>query len=221
MAVGIVGRKCGMTRIFTEDGVSIPVSVIEALPNRVTQLKSVEVDGYRAIQVTSGSRRTNKLNKPTNGHFAKAGVEAGRSLWEFCLNESKDIQLGNEIKVDVFNNGQKVDVTGVTKGKGFAGAVKRHHFKTQDATHGNSLSHRAAGSIGQNQTPGRVFKGKKMAGHLGNARRTVQNLEIARIDLNRNLLLIKGAIPGAPGGDVIVRPAVKVKNLSEKVKVDK
>ncbi len=214
MAVGIVGRKCGMTRIFTEDGGSIPVSVIEALPNRVTQLKNVKVDGYRAIQVTSGSRRANKLNKPISGHFAKAGVEAGRGLWEFCLNddEAKDIQLGNEIKVDAFTDGQKVDVTGVTKGKGFAGAVKRHHFKTQDATHGNSLSHRAAGSIGQNQTPGRVFKGKKMAGQLGNARRTIQNLEIARVDSKRNLILIKGAVPGAPGGDVIVRPAVKMKS---------
>jgi len=212
MAVGIVGRKCGMTRIFTEDGSSIPVSVIEALPNRVTQLKNVEVDGYRSIQITTGSRRTNKIKKPIGGHFAKAKVEAGRGLWEFCIKENENFQLGNEIKVDIFTDGQKVDVSGVTKGKGFAGTVKRHNFRTQDATHGNSLSHRAAGSIGQNQTPGRVFKGKKMAGQLGNVRRTIQNLEIARVDLKRNLILIKGAVPGAPGGDVIVRPAVKVKN---------
>jgi len=213
MAIGIVGRKCGMTRLFTEDGVSIPVTVINASPNRVTQLKTAKTDNYRAIQVTSGERRAIRVNKPTSGHLAKAGVEAGRGFWEFRLNENEgeDIQLGSEIKVDRFTTGQKVDVTGITKGKGFAGTVKRHHFKTQDTTHGNSLSHRAAGSIGQNQTPGRVFKGKKMAGHMGNVRQTMQNLEIAKVDFERNLLLIKGAVPGAPGGDVIVRPAIKHK----------
>ncbi len=211
MAVGIVGRKCGMTRIFTENGESIPVSVVEATPNRVIQIKNKQKDGYRAIQITCGNRRANRINKPTGGHLSKAGVETGRGFWEFRLNDAdlKDVQLGFEIKVDIFKEGQKVDVAGTSKGKGFAGTVKRHNFKTQDATHGNSLSHRAAGSIGQNQTPGRVFKGKKMAGQMGNVRCTIQNLEIARIDLERNLLLIKGAIPGAPGGNIIVRPAVK------------
>jgi large subunit ribosomal protein L3 len=214
MAVGIVGRKCGMTRVFTEDGISIPVTVIEATPNRVTQLKTKEKEGYRAIQVTCGSRRAVRVNKPTSGHLAKAEVESGRGFWEFCLNddEAKDFQLGKEIKVDIFTEGQKVDVTGITKGKGFAGVVKRHNFRTQDASHGNSLSHRAPGSIGQNQTPGRVFKGKKMAGQMGNVRRTIQNLEIVRVNYERHLLLIKGALPGAPGGDVIVRPAVKMKS---------
>ena len=214
MAIGIVGRKCGMTRLFTEDGVSIPVTVINASPNRVTQLKTPKTDNYRAIQVTCGERRAIRVNKPTSGHLANAGVEAGTGFWEFRLNENEgeDIHLGSEIKVDQFSTGQKVDVTGITKGKGFAGTVKRHNFRTQDATHGNSLSHRAAGSIGQNQTPGRVFKGKKMAGQMGNVRRTVQNLEIAKVDFERNLLLIKGAVPGFPGGDVIVRPAIKHKN---------
>lgn len=211
MALGVIGRKCGMTRIFTEDGLSIPVTVIEAQPNRVTQLKTLETDGYRAVQVTCGSRRANRVNKPMSGQFKKAGVEAGRGLWEFRLadNDDQDIQLGKEIKVDMFNDGQLVDVTGTSKGKGFAGVIKRHNFRTQDATHGNSLAHRAPGSIGQNQTPGRVFKGKKMAGHMGNVRRTIQNLQIVRIDSEKNLILIKGAVPGAPGEDVIVRPAVK------------
>jgi large subunit ribosomal protein L3 len=211
MALGVIGRKCGMTRIFTEDGLSIPVTVIEAQPNRVTQLKTLETDGYRAVQVTCGSRRANRVNKPMSGQFKKAGVEAGRGLWEFRLadNDEQDIQLGKEIKVDMFNDGQLVDVTGTSKGKGFAGVIKRHNFRTQDATHGNSLAHRAPGSIGQNQTPGRVFKGKKMAGHMGNVRRTIQNLQIVRIDSEKNLILIKGAVPGAPGEDVIVRPAVK------------
>jgi large subunit ribosomal protein L3 len=200
-----------MTRIFTEDGSSIPVTVIDIQPNRVTQLKTVETDGYCSVQVTCGSIRSNHVNKPLSGHLAKAGVDAGRGLWEFRLdNDSgKDFQLGSQIKVDIFTQGQKVDVTGITKGKGFAGTVKRHNFHTQDATHGNSLSHRVAGSIGQNQTPGRVFKGKKMAGHMGNVRRTVQNLEVVKVDLNRDLLLVKGAVPGAPGLDVIVHPAVK------------
>jgi large subunit ribosomal protein L3 len=200
-----------MTRIFTEEGVSIPVTVVEAQPNRVTQIKSLEKDGYRAIQVTCGSRRAIRINKPISGHLAKAGVETGRGFWEFRLAESEgsDIQVGNAITVTIFTEGQKIDVTGITKGKGFAGAIKRHHFRTQDTTHGNSLSHRAPGSIGQNQTPGRVFKGKRMAGHMGDVRRTIQNLEVSRIDIKRNLLLIKGAVPGAPGSDVIVHPAVK------------
>ncbi len=210
MALGVIGRKCGMTRIFTEDGLSIPVTVIEAQPNRVTQLKTKETDGYEAVQVTCGSRRAKRVNKPKSGQFKKAGVEAGRGFWEFRIeNEDLDLQLGNEIKVDIFNDGQFVDVTGTSKGKGFAGVIKRHNFSMQDATHGNSLAHRAAGSIGQNQTPGRVFKGKKMAGHMGNVRRTIQNLQIVRVDTEKNLILIKGAVPGAPGEDVIVRPAVK------------
>ncbi|KHD08982.1 50S ribosomal protein L3 [Candidatus Thiomargarita nelsonii] len=209
MPIGIIGHKCGMTRIFTEDGTSIPVTVIEATPNRVTQLKTKEKDGYQAIQITCGSKRAKRINKPTSGQLAKAGVETGRGFWEFRLNDDEESKLGAEIKVDIFAQGQKVDVSGTTKGKGFAGPVKRHHFKTQDATHGNSLSHRAHGSVGQNQTPGRVFKGKKMAGHLGSVQRTVQNLEIARVDLEKNLLLIKGAVPGAPGSDIIVRHAVK------------
>lgn len=214
MTIGIIGRKCGMTRIFTEDGASIPVTVIEATPNRVTQLKTQESDGYRAVQVTCGERRAHRVTKALSGHFAKANTEAGRGLWEFRLadEEGKELQVGNEIKVDIFSAGQKVDVSGTTKGKGFAGVVKRYHFSMQDATHGNSLSHRAPGSIGQNQSPGRVFKGKRMAGHLGNARCTTQNLEVIKVDTDRNLLLIKGAVPGAPEGNVIVRPAVKIKN---------
>lgn len=211
MAIGIIGRKCGMTRIFTEDGTSIPVTVIEAEPNRVAQVKLGEVDGYRALQVAVGSRRASRVTKPMAGHYAKAGVEAGRKLGEFRLSDEEggDIEVGSEIKVDIFEAGQKVDVSGSSIGKGFAGAVKRHNFRTQDATHGNSLAHRAPGSIGQNQTPGRVFKGKRMAGHMGNARRTAQNLEVVRVDAERNLLLIKGAVPGPKGGDVFVRPAVK------------
>lgn len=200
-----------MTRIFNEEGASVPVTVIEVTPNRVTQVKSVDRDGYRALQVTIGSRKPSLVNKAQAGHFAKAGVEAGRGLWEFRLaeGESADIQVGAELKVDLFEAGQTVDVTGTSIGKGFAGAVKRHNFHMQDATHGNSLSHRAPGSIGQCQTPGRVFKGKKMAGHMGNVRRSVQNLEVVRVDTERNLLLVKGAVPGAKGGDVIVRSATK------------
>ncbi|BCO33005.1 50S ribosomal protein L3 [Thiohalobacter sp. COW1] len=200
-----------MTRVFTEDGAAVPVTVIEVEPNRVTQLKSQETDGYRALQVTTGSRRASRVTKPLAGHYARAGVEAGRGLWEFRLDgsEGEGIEVGAEIRVDIFENGQKVDVSGTSIGKGFQGGVKRHNFRTQDATHGNSLSHRAPGSIGQNQTPGRVFKGKKMAGHMGSARRTTQSLEVVRVDAERNLLLIKGSVPGAKGGDVIVRPAVK------------
>ncbi|MGB5606823.1 MAG: 50S ribosomal protein L3 [Gammaproteobacteria bacterium] len=213
MTIGLVGRKAGMTRIFREDGVSVPVTVISVDPNRVTQVKTREQDGYRALQVTTGARRASRVSKPMVGHFAKAGTEAGRGLWEFRLadDEGADIEVGSEIKVDVFEEGQHVDVTGTTIGKGFAGVVKRHNFHMQDATHGNSLSHRAPGSIGQCQTPGRVFKGKKMSGHMGNVRRSTQNLEVVRIDTERNLLLVKGAIPGAKGGDVIVRPVVKAR----------
>jgi large subunit ribosomal protein L3 len=211
MKIGIIGRKRGMTRLFTEAGDSIPVTVIEAGPNRVTQVKSEENDGYRAVQVTTGSRRSSLLNKPAVGKFASAGVEAGEGLWEFRLPEGQgdDVSTGHEFNVSMFTAGEKVDVTGTSKGKGFAGAVKRHNFRTQDATHGNSVSHRAPGSIGQNQSPGRVFKGKKMAGHLGDVQVTTQNLEIVRVDVERNLLLIKGAVPGAPGGHVTVRPSVK------------
>jgi large subunit ribosomal protein L3 len=210
MALGLVGRKVGMTRIFTEDGVSIPVTVIEATPNRVTQVKSEATDGYNALQVTAGEKKASRVNKPEAGHFAKAGVEAGRGLWEFRLSgDEGDFEVGNEITVEVFNDVAKVDVTGTSKGKGFQGGVKRWNFSMQDATHGNSLSHRAPGSIGQNQSPGKVFKGKKMAGHMGAERVTTQNLEVVRVDAERGLLLVKGAVPGAVNGDVIVKPAVK------------
>jgi len=213
MTIGLVGRKVGMTRVFTEDGVSIPVTVIEVEANRVSQVKTPEVDGYRALQITTGERRASRVTKPQAGHFAKAGVEAGRGVWEFRLNdgEGEGIAAGSEIKVDIFEAGQKVDVTGTSIGKGFAGTVKRHHFAMKDATHGNSLSHRTPGSIGQNQTPGRVFKGKKMSGQMGNVTRTTQNLEVVRVDVERNLLLVKGSVPGATGGDVIVHPAVKMR----------
>ncbi|AJR07312.1 50S ribosomal protein L3 [Photobacterium aphoticum] len=207
--IGLIGRKVGMTRVFTEDGVSIPVTVVEVEANRVSQVKSVETDGYNAIQVTTGSKKANRVSKPEAGHFAKAGVEAGRGLWEFRLENNEEFAVGAELTVELFNEIKKVDVTGTSKGKGFQGAVKRWNFRTQDMTHGNSLSHRAPGSIGQCQTPGRVFKGKKMAGHMGAERVTTQNLEIVRVDAERNLLLIKGAVPGATGGNVIVKPAVK------------
>ena len=213
MTIGVVGRKCGMTRVFTEDGISIPVTVIEAQPNRITQVKTVETDGYRALQIAAGSRKASRVSKPAAGHFAKAKVEAGDLITEFRLDDADDgeFELGGELKVDVFEEGQKVDVIGTSIGKGFAGTVKRHNFRTQDATHGNSLAHRAPGSIGQNQTPGRVFKGKKMSGQMGNVRRTAQNLEVVRVDAERNVLLIKGSVPGHAGGKVIVRPAVKAK----------
>ena len=210
MAIGLVGRKSGMTRVFTEDGVSIPVTVVEVSPNRVTQIKELETDGYRAIQVTSGSRKASKVSKSEAGHFAKAGVEAGNRLQEFRLEAADEApEVGAELTVERFEVGQIVDVTGKSKGKGFQGGVKRWNFTMQDATHGNSISHRAPGSIGQCQTPGRVWKGKKMAGHMGAANVTTQGLEVVRVDEERNLLLIKGAVPGAPGGDVIVRPTVK------------
>ena len=210
MTIGLVGRKSGMTRVFTEDGASIPVTVVEIAPNRVTQIKAPESDGYRAIQVTAGSRRADKVSKSEAGHYAKAGVEAGGGLWEFRLTAGEEaFEVGAELTVDRFEAGQRVDVSGRSKGKGFQGVVKRWNFRTQDATHGNSLSHRAPGSIGQCQTPGRVFKGKKMAGQMGAESVTVQGLEVVRVDAERNLLLIKGAVPGASGGSVIVRPAVK------------
>ena len=207
--IGLIGRKVGMTRLFTEDGVSIPVTVVEVEANRVSQVKTLETDGYAAIQVTAGSKKANRVNKAEAGHFAKAGVEAGRGLWEFRLENGEEFAVGAELTVELFNETKKVDVTGTSKGKGFQGAVKRWNFRTQDMTHGNSLSHRAPGSIGQCQTPGRVFKGKKMAGHMGAERVTTQNLEIVRVDAERNLLLIKGAVPGSTGGNVIVKPAVK------------
>jgi large subunit ribosomal protein L3 len=210
MTIGLVGRKSGMTRVFTEDGASIPVTVVEVSPNRVTQVKELDSDGYRAIQVTAGNRKATRVSKSAAGQFAKAGVEAGRGLWEFRLGDSDETpEVGSELTVERFEAGQKVDVAGKSKGKGFQGAIKRWNFTMQDATHGNSLSHRAPGSIGQCQTPGRVFKGKKMAGHMGAESVTTQGLEVVRVDVERNLLLIKGAVPGAPGGDVVVRPAVK------------
>jgi 50S ribosomal protein L3, bacterial len=215
MPIGLVGRKCGMTRVFTEEGVSVPVTVIEVKANRVTQVKSAAVDGYRALQVTTGMRRRSRIGKPVAGHLAKASVEPGRGFWEFRLEEGEGegIAVSAELKVDMFHPGQKVDVVGTTIGKGFTGTVKRHHFSTQDASHGNSLSHRAPGAIGQRQTPGRVYKGKKMAGHLGNVRRCTQNLEVVRVEADRNLLLVKGAVPGAKGSAVIVRPAVKARGV--------
>ena len=212
MTIGLIGRKRGMTRVFTEAGDSIPVTVVEVSPNRVTQVKTVENDGYSALQITLGQKRNSLLNKPQVGHFSKAEVEAGEGLWELRLDseEGADLETGAELKVDQFEVGQKVDVTGTSKGKGFAGVIKRYNFAMQDATHGNSLSHRAPGSIGQCQTPGRVFKGKKMAGHMGDERVTTQNLEVVSVDEERNLLLIKGAVPGAAGGQVEVRPAIKL-----------
>jgi large subunit ribosomal protein L3 len=211
MSLGLIGRKAGMTRVFTEDGVSVPVTVIEVEPNRVTCVKTVDSDGYAAIQVTTGAKKANRLSKPEAGHFAKAGVEAGAGLWEFRAKGDEEINVGDSLTVERFEAGQKVDVTGQSKGKGFQGGVKRHNFRTQDMTHGNSLSHRAPGSIGKCQTPGRVFNVKRMAGHMGAERSTVQSLEVVRVDAERNLILVKGAVPGAPGGDVIVKPAVKAR----------
>ncbi len=216
MSIGLVGRKSGMTRVFTETGLSIPVTVVEVLPNRVTQVKSVDNDGYSAIQVTAGSKKSSRISSAEAGHFAKAGVDAGRGLWEFRASDAEISKFspGAELTVSTFVAGQMVDVTGTSKGKGFQGVIKRHHFSMQDATHGNSLSHRAPGSIGQNQSPGRVWKGKKMAGHMGAERVTTQNLEIVRIDTENNLLLIKGSVPGATGSDVVISPAVKSKTIT-------
>ena len=210
-SLGLVGRKAGMTRVFTEDGKSIPVTLIEATPNRITQIKTPETDGYSAVQVAVGSRRASLVTKPVAGHLAKAKVEAGRGLWELRIEADKlgDFTVGGEIKADIFGVGQKVDVQGITKGKGFQGTIKRWNFRMGDATHGNSLSHRAPGSLGQRQTPGRVFPGKKMSGHMGAVQQSTQNLEIVRVDAERGLIAVRGAVPGAPGGDVIVRPASK------------
>jgi large subunit ribosomal protein L3 len=214
MTIGVIGRKAGMTRVFTEAGQSIPVTVIEVSPNRVCQLKTLDSDGYTAVQVAFGERRASRVTKPMAGHYAKAGVEAGECLREFRLDdgEGADLTVGQEITVGIFEAGQQVDVRGVTKGRGFAGAVRRHNFRTQDATHGNSLSHRAPGSIGQNQTPGRVWKGKRMAGHMGAVNRAQQNLEVVRVDSERNLLLVRGGVPGPTGGRLVVLPSVKAKN---------
>jgi large subunit ribosomal protein L3 len=213
MTIGVVGKKAGMTRIFTEDGVSIPVSVIEISSNRITQIKTQETDGYQAVQVTTGAKKASRVTKPMAGHFAKAGVEAGRGLWEFRVesDEAAELAVGGEISLDMFEAGQKVDVVGTTIGKGFQGGIKRHHFTMQDATHGNSISHRSNGSIGMCQTPGRVIKGKKMSGHMGNVQRTIQSLELVRIDAERGFLLVKGSVPGSKGGDVIIKPSVKAK----------
>ena len=211
MTIGLVGRKCGMTRVFTGAGVTVPVTVVEALPNRVSQIKSDETDGYRALQVTVGSRRASRVTKAQAGHFAKANVAAGALSHEFRLQkgEGEAVGVGAELKVDMFTAGQAVDVTGTTLGKGFAGTMKRHNFAGGMKTHGNSVSHRAPGSIGQRQTPGRVFKGKRMSGHMGVRNRTIENLRIVEIDVARNLLLISGAVPGSEGGRVVVRPSVK------------
>ncbi|WP_101926040.1 MULTISPECIES: 50S ribosomal protein L3 [Luteimonas] len=210
-SLGIVGRKAGMSRVFTEDGKSVPVTLIEATPNRITQIKTQESDGYSAVQVTVGSKRAVLVNKPETGHLAKAKVEAGRGLWELRVADDKigDFSVGGEIKADIFEVGQLVDVQGVTKGKGFQGTIKRWNFKMGDATHGNSLSHRQPGSLGQRQTPGRVFPGKKMSGHMGAVQQSTQRLQIVRVDAERGLIAVKGAVPGAPGGDVIVRPSSK------------
>lgn len=211
MAIGLVGRKCGMTRVFTDAGASVPVTVIELSPNRITQIKTVDTDGYQAVQVTAGERRASRVTSAQAGHFAKAGVEAGRGVWEFRVNgdEAAALAVGGSLAADVFTVGQVVDVTGTSKGKGFQGGVKRWNFRTQDATHGNSVSHRVHGSTGQNQSPGKVFKGKKMAGHMGDEQVTVQGLEVVSVDVEKGVLLVKGAVPGATGYDVIVRPTVK------------
>ena len=211
MAIGLVGRKSGMTRVFNEEGVSVAVTVIEAEPNRITQIKTDDTDGYAAVQVTTGEMKQNRVSKPAAGHFAKANTGAGRGLWEFRSAELEELSVGGELSVGQFEAGQKIDVRGISKGKGFAGGIKRWNFSHQDNTHGNSISHRAPGSIGQCQTPGRVFKGKKMAGHMGAAQVTTQNLEVVRVDADKNLLLVKGAVPGPAGGDVYIRPAVKAR----------
>lgn len=214
MSIGLIGRKCGMTRVFCEDGSSVPVTVLQIESNRVAQVKSIEKDGYRAIQVTAGEKKSSRVNKAMAGHFAAANITAGKGLWEFRLEngEGDDLSAGSEIPANIFSDGQVVNVQGISIGKGYAGGVKRHNFKMQDATHGNSLSHRAPGSIGQCQTPGRVFKGKKMAGHLGAVKTTVENLTIHAVDTERNLILVRGAVPGAKGSNVVLTPAVKKRN---------
>ncbi len=214
MAIGLVGRKSGMTRVFGDDGVSVAVTVIEVEPNRITQIKTEDTDGYSAVQVTTGDVKQNRVSKPAAGHFAKANTGAGRGLWEFRTAELDELAVGGELTVEQFEAGQKIDVRGVSKGKGYAGTIKRWNFRGQDNTHGNSISHRAPGSIGQCQTPGRVFKGKKMSGHMGAAKVTTQNLEVVRVDADKNLLLVKGAVPGPAGGDLYIRPSVKAKGDS-------
>ena len=209
MSLGLVGRKCGMTRLFTDEGDSIPVSVVQILPNRVTRVLSQESDGYSAVQVTTGDVKNSRVNKAEAGQFSKAGVSAGRGLWEFRLDEDSSLEVGSDLSLDIFEAGQKIDVRGKSIGKGYAGVIKRYNFSMQDATHGNSLSHRAPGSIGQCQTPGRVVKGKKMSGHMGDERVTTQNLEIVKIDADKSVVLIKGAIPGAKNGDIVITPAIK------------
>ncbi len=214
MSIGLIGRKRGMTRVFCEDGSSVPVTVLQIESNRVVQVKNPETDGYKAVQVASGEKKSSKVNKAMAGHYAAANVTAGRGLWEFRLSdgEGEDLAAGSELGLDIFEEGQVVDVQGISIGKGFAGGVKRHNFRMQDATHGNSISHRAPGSIGMCQTPGRVFKGKKMAGHMGAVKTTTHNLSIQAIDTERNLILVKGAVPGPKGGDVVITPAVKKRN---------
>src|SRR5579871_2955313 len=213
MSIGVIGRKCGMTRVFSEDGASIPVTVIQVEPNRITQVKSLDADGYRSVQVTTGARRATRVTKAMAGHYGKAATGAGRLSREFVLgkDEGAELKAGGEIKADIFKPGQLVDVTGTSIGKGFAGTIKRHHFAGGDATHGNSLSHRAPGSIGQRQSPGKVFKGKKMSGHMGSVQRTLMTQEIVKIDVERNLILVKGGVPGAPGSHVVIKPAAKAK----------
>ncbi len=215
MSIGLIGRKCGMTRVFTDDGTSVPVTVLEVSSNRVVQVKNTENDGYRAIQVAFGEKKASKISKALAGHYASANSTAGRNLYEFRLDddEGEDLTSGSELALDIFNEGQVVDATGTSIGKGFAGGIKRHHFGMQDATHGNSISHRSNGSIGMCQTPGRVFKGKKMSGHLGAVKRTAQNLTIHSIDLEKNLILLKGSVPGAKGGDIVITPAIKKRNI--------
>ncbi len=221
MSIGLVGRKCGMTRVFTDAGETLPVTVIEVLPNRVTQVKNADTDGYRAVQVTFGKRKQSRLSKPVAGHYAKASVEPGLDLVEFRLadGEGADYKAGSEIKADLFSAGQIVDVTGTTKGKGFAGTMKRHNFAGGYKSHGNSVSHRAPGSIGQRQTPGRVFLGKRMSGHMGVDNITTENLRVVEVDLERNLLLIRGAVPGSEGGNVFVRPSVRAARKAKRVKL--
>ena len=213
MSLGVVGRKCGMTRVFTDGGASVPVTVIQIEPNRITQIKNADRHGYQALQVTTGTRRATRISRAAAGHLAKVGAGPGRGLWEFRLedDEARDLIVGGNIGVGIFEVGQRVDAKGTSIGRGFAGVVKRHNFRTQDASHGNSLSHRAPGSIGQNQTPGRVFKGKRMAGRMGGVRRTASNLEVIRVDEERGILLLRGAVPGPRGGDVLVLPAQKAK----------
>jgi len=209
MSLGLIGRKCGMTRVFTEEGESIPVSVVQVLPNRITRVLNQKNDGYSAVQITTGEVKNSRVNKADAGQFAKAGVAAGKGLWEFRLDQDSDLEIGSELSLDIFEVGQKIDVRGRSIGKGFAGVIKRHNFQMQDATHGNSLSHRAPGSIGQCQTPGRVLKGKKMAGHMGDAKVTVQNLEVIKVDAEKSVFLIKGSIPGSKNGQVVITPAIK------------